>query len=178
MQNSIDVNNISLKPATPDDKRKVFEWLTNSDLTKEMIGPPKYPDAKIPKWEKFNIDYADYYFDGSNPIHGQCFIIKLYENEIGQINHNNIDLVNKIADLDIWLCDSKYTGKGFGTEAIKLMCDYLFERYSCETIILSPSKRNKNAIRAYEKVGFVITDMELDESSKDYCDNVVLIKRM
>ena len=41
-------NKIQLRPATLEDKRKVFDWLTNSNLTIEMIGLPNYPDAKIP----------------------------------------------------------------------------------------------------------------------------------
>lgn len=171
-------DNIRIRPATLSDKRKIFNWLTNSDLTKEMMGPPNYPDSKIPTWDEFDNDYADHYFTGSDLMKGQCFIILYKENEVGQINYNSINQIKKVADLDIWLSDKKYIGKGIGTEAIKLLCDYLYRKYNCEQIIMSPSKRNKNAIKAYEKAGFVMTDIELDESEKDYDDNVVLIKKM
>ena len=167
---------IKIRPATQYDKRKVFEWLTNSNLTKEMMGLPNYPDAKIPTWDEFDNDYTDRYFNGSEPKKGQCFIILEDGNEVGQINYNAIDNVKKATDLDIWLSDLKYTGKGIGTGAIKLMCEYLYEKFGCEQIIMSPSKRNKKAIKAYEKAGFIMTDIELDESEKDYEDNVVLIK--
>ena len=43
---------------------------------------------------------------------------------------------------------------------------------------MAPSKRNKNAIKSYEKAGFEMTDKQLDESEKDYEDNVVMIKKM
>jgi RimJ/RimL family protein N-acetyltransferase len=168
---------IKIRPATLSDKRNVFEWLTNSNLTKEMMGPPNYPDSKIPTWDEFNNDYADHYFDGSDPMNGQCFIIQFEGYDVGQINYNKIDNVKKVTDLDIWLCDLKYTGKGIGTAAIKVMCECLAERFGCEQIVISPSKRNKNAIKSYEKAGFVMTDIELDESDRDYEDNVVLIKK-
>ncbi len=150
-------DSIKLRPANLHDKRKVFEWLTNSNLTKEMMGPPNY-------------------FDGSNPMKGQCFIIEVAGCNVGQINHNAIDCIKNTTDLDIWLSDKKHTGKGIGTEAIQLMCEYLRERYGCKQILISPSKRNKNAIRAYEKAGFVLTDIVLEESQMDYTDNVVLVK--
>ncbi|MEW6652940.1 MAG: GNAT family N-acetyltransferase [Bacteroidota bacterium] len=169
---------IKIRPAAINDKRKVFEWLTNSNLTKEMMGLPYFPDAIIPTWEVFDKDYLDFYFDGSTPLKGRCFIILEVENEVGQINYNAIDKVKKCTDLDIWLSDVKYTGRGFGTKVILLLCEYLNERFDCEQIIMSPSKRNKNAIKSYEKAGFVMTDIELSESEKDYNDNVVMIKNM
>jgi len=169
---------INIRPTTIKDKRKVFEWLTNSNLTKEMMGLPYYPDAIIPTWEEFDKDYFDSYFDGSNPIKGRCFIILEKGNEVGQINYNAIDKDKKNTDLDIWLSDFKYTGRGIGTEAILLLCGYLNKRFDCEQIIMSPSKRNKSAIKSYEKAGFVMTDIELDETEKDYKDNVVMIKNM
>lgn len=178
MKNVLIREKISIRPASPDDKIKVFEWLTLSNLTKEMMGPPNYPDSKIPTWEEFNNDYADYYFNGSQPLKGQCFIIQAEGKDIGQINHNVIDDKNKVTDFDIWLSDKKYTGKGFGTEAIMMMCKYLREKFGCKKILISPSKRNKQAIRAYEKAGFVMTDIKPDESEMGYNDNVVLLKEI
>ena len=135
---------IKIRPATINDKRKVFEWLTNSNLTKEMMGLPYYPDAIIPTWEEFDNDYFDFYFDGSSPFKGRCFIILNEGKAVGQINYNAIDNIKKCTDLDIWLSDLKYTGRGIGTEAIILLCGYLNERFDCEQIIMSPSKRNKD----------------------------------
>ncbi|NQU86163.1 MAG: GNAT family N-acetyltransferase [Mariniphaga sp.] len=169
---------IMLKPATVQDREKIFLWLTKSNLTKEMMGPPNYPDSKIPSWEEFKNDYAEYYFDGSQPMNGQCFIIQVEGEDIGQINHNAIDNKNKVTDLDIWLSDAKYTGKGIGTGAIQLMCEYLGKKYGCRQIKISPSKRNEKAIRAYKKAGFVMTDIVPDKSELDYEDNVVLVKNI
>ena len=169
---------IQIRPATLQDKRKVFDWLTNSNLTKEMMGLPNFPDAQIPTWDEFDNDYLDHYFDGSAPLKGRCFIIIEEGNEVGQINYNTIDNETNNTDLDIWLSDIKHTGRGIGTEAIQLLCNYLFKEFGCKQIAMAPSKRNKNAIKSYEKAGFEMTDKQLDESEKDYEDNVVMIKKM
>ncbi|MCF8358456.1 MAG: GNAT family N-acetyltransferase [Prolixibacteraceae bacterium] len=169
-------DNIKIRAAYPDDKKRVFDWLTKSNLTKEMMGPPNYPDSKIPSWKEFFIDYPDCYFNGKNPLKGQSFIIEAYGEDVGHLNHNEINGKNRETYLDIWLCDKKYTGKGIGTVALILMCEYLGEKYGCKRVLISPSKRNKNAIRAYEKAGFVMTDIQLDKSEMDYDDNVVFVK--
>ena len=178
MEGLIYNKNIKIRPATLMDKRKIFDWLTNSNLTEEMIGLPNYPDSKIPTWDEFAKDYPDHYFTDSNPLKGRCFIILNKEDEVGQINYNAIDHITNITYLDIWLSDKKHTRKGIGTEAIKLLCEFLFKKHNCEQIHISPSKRNINAIKAYEKAGFEMTDIKLDESEMDYVDNVVLIKKM
>ena len=167
---------IQLKPATPSDKRMVFEWLTNSNLTQDMLGWPHYPETKIPTWEEFDEDYVDHYFDDSAPQSGRCFIIWYNDTAIGQINYNAIDPVTKRTDLDIWLSDAKYTGKGLGTEAIQLLCAYLQQAFGCEQILICPSLRNRRAIAAYEKAGFVLTNLALEDTAKEYADQVVLLK--
>lgn len=169
---------IKIRPATMHDKTKIFDWLTNSNLTSSMMGFPDYPDAKIPTWDEFDKDYLNHYFDGSAPLKGRCFIIIEEEIEVGQINYNPIDIDKKMTSLDIWLSDKKYTGRGIGTEAIILLCKYLNEQFGCEKIVMCPSKRNKNAIKSYTKAGFVITNIECDELAKDYSDNIVMIKNV
>lgn len=57
---------MTIKPATLQDKKKIFKWLAHSNLTSDMFGPPNFPDIQIPTWEEFDNDYLDYYFDGSN----------------------------------------------------------------------------------------------------------------
>ncbi len=176
MDNLLIGDRVRLRPATIQDRKNIFQWLTNSNLTKEMMGPPNFPDSNIPTWKEFINDYLKFYFDGSQPKKGQCFIIEQNRKEIGQINHNKIDTFTNSTDLDIWLSDSKYTGKGYGTEAIKIICNYLNKKFGCKKIIISPSKRNVKAIKSYKKAGFVLTDRLPEKSEMDYVDNVILEK--
>lgn len=56
------------------------------------------------------------------------------------------------AEIDIWLKERKYCGKGYGTEALKLLCDYLKSNYSIKEFIIRPSVKNKHAIRDMKKL--------------------------
>lgn len=167
---------MTIKPATLQDKKKIFKWLAHSNLTSDMFGPPNFPDIQIPTWEEFDNDYLDYYFDGSQPMKGQCFILIHNGQEIGQINYNEIDTNTKSTEIDIWLADRQFTGKGFGSEAIKILCNYLDKSFNCKTIYIAPSRRNSNAIKAYKKAGFIETDIHPANFVADYKDTIVLVK--
>jgi len=169
-------NILSLRPASLQDKSKIFNWLTNSNLTSEMLGPPKFPDNPVPTWDEFESDYLDYYFDGSQPNNGQCFVIEHNGQEIGQINYNQIDLQTKSTEIDIWLADYQFTNKGFGTEAIKMLCSYLSKSFGCEFFLIAPSRRNENAVKSYKKAGFIEAERIPDNFVPDYEDTVLMIK--
>jgi len=81
---------ITLEPSTPADKIKIYQWLSHSNLTPEMLGEPNFPDNPVPGWEEFDDDYASHYFDGTKPLEGRCFIILKNKEEVGQINYNAI----------------------------------------------------------------------------------------
>lgn len=167
---------LTLRPATLQDKRKVYNWLAHSNLTSEMLGPPNFPDIPIPTWDEFNEDYLDHYFDDSQPLKGRCFILIHNGQEIGQINYNEINTNSNSTEIDIWLADREFTGKGLGTEAIKMLCDYLDKSLDCKTVYIAPSRRNLNAIKAYRKAGFIETVNLPDHFTPDYNDTVVLTK--
>lgn len=167
---------LTLRPANLSEKKKVYVWLANSNLSVEMFGPPNFPDVPAPTWQEFYTDYQDYYFDGSKPWAGRCFIILYHNEEIGQISYNEIDTNAKSTEIDIWLADRKFTNKGFGPEAIKLLCAYLKETFSCEKVYIGPSKRNKKALKAYKKAGFQEAEKLPNHFLPDYHDTVLLVK--
>lgn len=178
MKELLYIGNIRLRPAKLSDKRNVFNWLTNSNLTKEMMGYPKFSDVKIPTWKEFHNDYLDFYFDGSKLLKGQSFIIIENENEVGHINYNGIDEKEMSTFIDIWLKEKTYTGRGIGTKAIEILSNYLLEKFKCRRIYVAPSSRNITAIKSYKKAGFRLSDIVLSDSEKDYHDYIVLVKIM
>jgi RimJ/RimL family protein N-acetyltransferase len=167
---------VTLRPETLKDRKPIFDWLTNSDITKNMMGPPDFPDSPIPTWEQFVIDYKKHFLDSSKPLLGRCFVIEVNSEPVGQINHDKINQADHSTELDIWLKSSKYINKGYGTDAINTLCDYLTNKFKCKKFIIAPSKRNFLAIRAYEKAGFNITNEIHQGFLPDYYDTVLMIR--
>jgi RimJ/RimL family protein N-acetyltransferase len=169
---------VILRPATPADRRKIFEWLTQSDLSSRMIGPPDFPDNPIPDWEFFVNDYNPHFFDDIDPDKGRSFIIEINGGEVGHINYNEINRNTDSVELDIWLSGSKQCNKGYGTDAINSLCHYLTDHLNCRVFILAPSARNKAAVRAYEKCGFQPTTELPENFIPDYHDTVIMMKKI
>lgn len=87
----IRVKYVALQPATEQDKRMVYEWMAQSDITPSIMGPPRFSDHPIPTWEEFCSDYKPYFFDSSSPELGRCFIIMVNDVPVGQINYSEFD---------------------------------------------------------------------------------------
>lgn len=159
---------IELIPAKLEDRRKVYEWGNESDITKCHAGPPDYPENPVATWEEFCCDYVEYYFDDSEPKKGRGFIIMYEKEPVGFISYACFHLKPFIAELDIWMSCSKKCGKGYGTDAIKTLCNYLHKNMGIKEMIMRPSVKNERAIKSYMKAGFeksnrVPEDYLLDE---------------
>lgn len=172
-----------LKPATMAERRLIYEWATQSDLTSSMMGPPLFPDHMPPTWEEFCDDYKPYFFDDSAPELGRCFLIMAGDEAVGQVNYNDIAEKEGVrwTELDIWLRSEADTGKGYGSEAIHLLCNYLARHLRVTTFMMQPSARNPRGIRTYEKAGFQPLPHSAAEAAaewgpSDYEDSIYMIK--
>ncbi len=57
------------------------------------------------------------------------------------------------AGVDVFL-SSAHQGKGYGLEAIRLVCRWLFDARGHHRITIDPAAENERAIRTYENAGF------------------------
>lgn len=73
---------------------------------------------------------------------------------IGDLGLQDIQPLQKRADLSISIGENAYQGRGYGPEAIRLALDFAFESLDCRRVSLLVDCDNERAIRAYEKCGF------------------------
>jgi [ribosomal protein S5]-alanine N-acetyltransferase len=85
-----------------------------------------------------------------------CFgILELESNRlIGTCSLMDINPANGIATLGIGIGEPECLGKGYGTEAVKLLVEYGMFFLNLHNIKLEVFGFNPRAIRAYEKAGF------------------------
>ncbi len=174
---------VTLRPATLDDRRPIYDWAAHSDATSAMMGPPTYPEHPIPTWEEFCGDHKPHFFDGSAPHLGRCFVILVNNEPVGQVYYNDIEEheQRKRTELDIWMRAERYCGQGFGSDALLTLCEYLACQFGVQEFMVQPSARNPRAIRAYEKIGFVRLPLKVGEARaqwgpNDYFDSVYMVK--
>lgn len=73
---------------------------------------------------------------------------------IGEAVLNHVDRTNESASFRIAIWDPEERGRGFGTEAAKLLVDFGFRSLRLNRIELEVYAFNPQARRVYEKVGF------------------------
>lgn len=142
---------ITLIPIKPEEKEEFFKLATKTYGSKYWYDENEKSTLTRRKFFK---DWSEDYFDSNSPKKGQCFWITAKGEKIGQINYNPIDERNKKVELDIIIGMKDTLGKGYGTDALKVLIKYLFSTYKINKITIEARANNTRAIKAYEKVGF------------------------
>ncbi len=73
---------------------------------------------------------------------------------IGQIDLVNLDWKNRLSRFGIVIGDANLRGRGYGSEAIRLLQKHAFERLNLNKLELEVYDFNTNAYRCYLKCGF------------------------
>lgn len=176
--------NVTIRRANISERKDIYFWLTQSDLTSSILGPPLFPDHPVPSYEEFCNDYDPDYFNASGKEKGQVYIITVKNKKVGTIGYDLLNIKNNSVSLDIWMRAEKYCGKGYGSDAINTLCNYLYRTFHITRFFISPSQRNKRAVAAYKKCGFVLrTVIDKKEQIRrfgeaEYNDNVIMEKIM
>lgn len=140
-----------------------LQSITNSDknyfytiATKSYGAKFWYDDKRREKRSKsaFFKDWHEGYFNARKPKSGQCFWIIGNSKKIGVIAYNAIDEQNQKTEIDIIIGNEEDVGKGYGSDAIKTLCSYIFDKLKLNKIWIEARANNPRAIKAYQKAGF------------------------
>lgn len=147
---------VRLRPITPWERMLFYTWATTSSSTKYWYG--ELYGHKIPTYEEFLSDWKDYYFDGTQPENGRCYVIEVNGKPIGQVNYNKINRKTNSVEVDIIIADEADKGRGYGSDALKTLSKFLFHRMSIKKCEIEVVTNNPVAIKAYQKAGFKIVN--------------------
>ncbi|TCS81049.1 GNAT family N-acetyltransferase [Tepidibacillus fermentans] len=95
---------------------------------------------------------------------------------IGGCGINKLDWKNSVAVVGIFIGDKEYWGKGYGTDAMKVLIRFIFEQMNIHKVRLHVFAFNKRAIKSYEKCGFKTEGILRKEVYRDgeYHDEIVM----
>lgn len=102
--------------------------------------------------------------------------LKFNDKHIGNIKLGPINTHHKFAEIGIMIGEELGWGKGYGTEAIKLITKYGFEELKLHKLIAGTYSNNIGSIKAFIKAGFTIEGRLIRkfQSKGDYVDQVLL----
>lgn len=90
-----------------------------------------------------------------NPYRRSLAIEDFEGTHIGNTMYYNLDAIRREAEIGITIGDRRYWAKGYGSEAVRLLADYLLHRCGLERLHLKTLDWNERARAAFVKAGFV-----------------------
>jgi RimJ/RimL family protein N-acetyltransferase len=141
-----------IKAITPEEFFLFYTWAIQSEATLHWYGERN--GIRIPSLQDFRSDWQAHNFDSSQPEKGRSFVIVADGQPIGQINYNEINRICNAVDIDVLIGEDLQKGKGYGSDAIRTLVNYLFRYMHIEHCELKVLAENTKAIQAYLRIGF------------------------
>lgn len=95
---------------------------------------------------------------------------------IGNIKLGPVNSFHRFGDVGLTIGEKSFWGQGYGTEAIKLVRDYAFNRLGLNKLTAGAFSNNIGSVKAFKKAGFNIEGMRKNYYlyRDKYVDNVVM----
>lgn len=139
---------IKLRALTIEDLPKTLVWHNQEDISDLYSGHPFPVNTEMERrwYEKI--------LTSNFPV--TVFGVELIEHKllIGITVLKDINLINRSAEIAIYIGDKKYRGKGFSKEATLETLHFGFYKLGLNRIFLKVLNDNKIAIKLYESIGF------------------------
>jgi RimJ/RimL family protein N-acetyltransferase len=138
-----------LAPITRDDLERFVRWFNDPEFLRFLsplgIRLISYED-EVEWYENMRKDKDNYVYA----------IRTLAEDKlIGSCGLHRVDWRNRKALFGIGVGDRSYWGRGYGTDATRVLMEYAFDELNLNRVFLEVYDFNARAIHSYEKVGFV-----------------------
>jgi len=93
---------------------------------------------------------------------------------IGGCSISGVDWKNSVATIGLFIGNRNYRGKGYGSDALRVLTDFIFMQMNINKIRLIVYSYNESAIKCYEKCGYIIEGVLRKEIFKDnqYYDKI------
>ncbi len=138
---------IYLRRMTYEDTDRIIAWRNSDGVRKNFIYQEPFTREGHESWIRNKIE-------AHRAV--QFIICSLWDDRpLGSVYIRDIDREHEKAEYGIFIGEADARGRGVGTAAAKLMLRYCFEEEHLHRIYLRALAGNVQAIRSYEKAGFV-----------------------
>lgn len=141
-------DSIYLKLLTPEDVTLDYvNWLNDLEVNQYLES----------RFKKHTLHGVRKYVKEINST-GENYLFGIYNKEnnkhIGNIKIGNINKIHKFCDVGLMIGDRTMWGKGKGSESIKLVTQYAFDRLKLNKIIAGIYANNIGSYKAFIKCGY------------------------
>ena len=152
-----------------DVNRNYCNWMKDLEVT-------QYLESRFERWTIKKL--RDYVRKIKNsPDYLFLAIISKYNNKhVGNIKIGPINRIHKFSDIGIIIGEKRFWGKGFATEAIKLVVEFCFAKLKLHKVTAGVYSNNIGSIKAFKKAGFSIEGIRKKQYlyKGNYIDGIIL----
>ncbi|SHI53871.1 diamine N-acetyltransferase [Mesonia phycicola] len=139
---------ISLRPLEPEDLDFIYQIENNEDLWE--LSSTQTPYSRFLIQQYLDNAYRDIY-----EVKQLRLVIENNEKEsLGLIDIFDFDPQHRRAAIGILIVEQQNRGKGFGAEALNLLCGYAFERLKLHQVYANVAEDNLKSQKLFEHQGF------------------------
>lgn len=161
---------VRLRPYNKEDLPLRMEYINNPEIVSRLTPEVPYPVTlyEEEKWYQSITAESDIYKFAIETLEDGKFI--------GGCSINHISWKNRVAAIGIFIGDKAYQSKGYGTDALTVLIDFVFQQMNINKISLCVYSFNVSAINCYKKLGFQVEGVLRQEIYKDgkYFDKILM----
>jgi RimJ/RimL family protein N-acetyltransferase len=138
---------IDLRVLDPKDDLESYScWINDQELT-VFLSVGKFPTTRSGLRDFINVYKAS-----------KDLLLGIFKQDehIGNITLHHIDWQNRVGELGILIGDKKHHGKGYGSEAVRLLLEHAFNRLNLRKVTAGMFSGNKASQKMFEKLGFML----------------------
>ncbi|MEK4251868.1 GNAT family N-acetyltransferase [Paenibacillus sp. FSL W7-1287] len=140
---------IALREYRISDLDSISQWVNDPEITNTLSDVFLYPHSR-----NESETYLNVIMEGKSSTKSFVIAEKDSLEYIGQIDLFNLDWKNRFAVMAIVIGKKEYLGKGYGSEAIRVLQKFAFEELNLNRIELDVYDYNARAYKCYLKCGF------------------------
>lgn len=154
-----------LRTLVPNDATETYlSWLSNNDVSEYIM----YKPSKLNELKKYIAQFID-----DRHVYFLAIVDKKTNRHIGNIKFIFSNDSFEQMEMGILIGESDYHGKGVAGEVIQGFKNYAKDKYQAKSMTLGVHKNNIPAIKAYQKLGFII--QKNASLTADEGDNMAMI---
>lgn len=117
--------------------------------------PATIADTEQTPVYKYNKEAVNKYYDKHTAQGKIHFAIMLDDKIIGDIYLKDLDPKLESCDIGVHIVNDQYKGKGYGTQAEKILLSYIFNKHKMKTVYAETLIKNERSAHVLKKVGFI-----------------------
>ncbi|MFS0788559.1 GNAT family protein [Shouchella sp. 1P09AA] len=146
---------IELRPASKNDFVRQVEWRNQEETARLAAG------SYAALYSHVTVEEVEALYDKRvirDRKQENVFAIYIAETNthIGNCDYRDVNPIARSAVVGLTVGNSEERGKGYGTEALQLLVQFLFQDLNLQRVQLDTWSGNEHAIRVYERCGFKI----------------------